>query len=301
LRGLHRVVWGFLPDLLVLPFVLCAGVAVMRLAVPQHASAALAMSVYVCASALAFAAGAWLLRRAMPDAIARAAPEYHGRAWLRAMLPLMLVSAMYTINTRTDIVMLGAIEGKAAAGVYSTAGRLADFVIFFIVAINAVLAPTAARLHARGDRAGLQRVVTLSARWIAALSIPAALALIIWSPLALSVFGPAFPAGAGALRWLCCGQIVNACAGSVALLLTTTGYERDALRGIAVGAALNVSANAILIPLYGINGAAIATAGSTIVWNTLLAVLVYRRLGINPTMFGRLARAAHPAARTEDA
>lgn len=90
------------------------------------------------------------------------------------------------------------------------------------------------------------------------------------------------------MRWLCCGQIVNACAGSVTLLLTTTGHEGDALKGIALGAIVNVIGNAVMIPLYGINGAAVATGLSTVVWNVALGILVYRRLGINPTMFGRL-------------
>ncbi|MCX7847292.1 MAG: polysaccharide biosynthesis C-terminal domain-containing protein, partial [bacterium] len=92
------------------------------------------------------------------------------------------------------------------------------------------------------------------------------------------------------LRWLCCGQVVNACAGSVALLLTTTGHESEALKGVTLGAVINVIGNAILIPRLGITGAAIGTAVSTVVWNVALAVYVYKRLGINPTIFGGLVR-----------
>lgn len=288
LRGLHHVVWGFLPDLVVLPVVLCAGVAVMRWGFREVASPLFAVGAGVAASVVAFGVGVLLLRRALTKEIRDAAPEMRVREWARALVPLMLVSAMYTVNSRTDQAMIGGMIGSAAVGVYSAAVRVADFVIFFIVAINAMLAPTAARLYAKKDTGELQRIVTVTARWIAGLSIPAAVALLVLSGKILALFGPGFPAGAWALRWLCCGQIVNACAGSVTLLLTTTGYERDALKGIALGAIVNVIGNAVMIPLYGINGAAIATALSTVVWNVALGILVYRRLGINPTMFGRV-------------
>lgn len=216
-------------------------------------------------------------------------PEKREREWLRALVPLMLVSAMYTVNSRTDQAMIGAMVGSGAVGIYAAAVRVADVVIFFIVAINAMLGPTVAGLYARRDQEGLQRIVTMTARWIGGLSIPAAVVLYGLSGRILSLFGPEFPAGAWALRWLCCGQVVNACAGSVALLLTTTGHERDALKGITLGAVVNVAGNAVMIPRYGINGAAVATAFSTVVWNVGLGILVYRRLGINPTMFGRLS------------
>lgn len=290
LRGLHRVVWGFLPDLVVLPVVLCVGVAVMRWGFPRQASPLFAVGAGVTASVVAFGVGAWLLGRALTREIREAVPEVRAKEWGRALLPLMLVSAMYIVNSRTDQAMIGGIVGSAAVGVYAAAVRVADLVIFFIVATNAMLAPVAARLYAKRDMEGLQRTVTLTARWVAGLSLPTALILLAGSSWILGIFGQEFKAGAVALRWLCCGQIVNACAGSVALLLTTTGYERDALRGITLGAIVNVIGNAVLIPWRGIEGAAMATAASTVVWNVVLAVYVYRRLGINPTMFARVRK-----------
>ena len=296
LRGLQHVVWGFLPDLVVLPAVLCAGAGLMRWGFRGLASPLFAVGAGVVASVAAFGVGAWLLRRGLTREIREAAPEMKVREWGRALVPLMLVSAMYTVNSRTDQAMIGAMVGSEAVGIYAAAVRVADVVIFFIVAINAMLAPTVARLYAQRDREGMQRIVTVTARWIAGLSVPAAVVLYAMSGGILSLFGAGFAAGAWALRWLCCGQIVNACAGSVALLLTTTGHERDALKGITLGAVVNVVGNAVLIPRYGINGAAVATAFSTVVWNVVLGILVYRRLGINPTMFGCLRKMNKEAA-----
>ena len=67
-----------------------------------------------------------------------------------------------------------------------------------------------------------------------------------------------------------------------------TGHERDTATGVGIAAAVNVTLNVLLIPLWGIEGAAIATAISLMTWNILLAVWVYRRLGIYTTAAGSL-------------
>ena len=53
-------------------------------------------------------------------------------------------------------------------------------------------------------------------------------------------------------------------------------------------AVLNLVLNLLLIPAFGIVGAAVASAISLISWNLILAVLVYRRLGIHSTALGQI-------------
>jgi len=81
---------------------------------------------------------------------------------------------------------------------------------------------------------------------------------------------------------------VNAATGSVGNLLTMSGHERDAARGFVFAAVLNLVLNVLLIPAYGIVGAAVAAAISLISWNLILAALVYRRLGIHSTALGQI-------------
>jgi O-antigen/teichoic acid export membrane protein len=65
-----------------------------------------------------------------------------------------------------------------------------------------------------------------------------------------------------------------------------TGHERDAAFGITVGATANVILNALLIPRWGMEGAAIATGFSLLLWNVILVVRTRQRLGIRPTALG---------------
>ena len=95
-------------------------------------------------------------------------------------------------------------------------------------------------------------------------------------------------ASGSALKILCIGQLVNASVGSVGVLLDMTGNEKDSAGAIGLGAGANVALNALLIPRYGVEGAAIATATSIVIRNILLSVRVRQRLNISPTIFGKI-------------
>jgi O-antigen/teichoic acid export membrane protein len=144
-----------------------------------------------------------------------------------------------------------------------------------------VLAPHFARLHAQNDTARLQRLVTMSTRAILLFSVPVVLVIGVFGETLLEVvFGAEYRRGYETLTVLAIGQLANAATGSVAVLLNMTGFERDTAKGFSVSALLNIALNLALIPLFGMMGAALASAISTTLWNGVLVWLVYRRLGI---------------------
>ena len=104
------------------------------------------------------------------------------------------------------------------------------------------------------------------------------------------IFGKEFIGGSTALAILSVGQIMNAGMGSVVTLSNMTGYEREAAKGVGIAALVNVILNAVLVPFWGLNGAAMATVAGLIIWKLLLVVWVRKKLGIQPTAVGRLNR-----------
>jgi O-antigen/teichoic acid export membrane protein len=78
--------------------------------------------------------------------------------------------------------------------------------------------------------------------------------------------------------------------GSVAFILNMTGHERDSAWGISAAAGVNVLLNLALIPSFGIEGAATATAASLAIWNIILARRVFQRTGLVSTAIGRVSR-----------
>jgi len=280
LRGFRHVLAAQLPDQILRQLLLVVFVGGVLL-VSENVTPPLAMGLHSLAALLALLVGLIWIARVVPGEVRTEPPRYEMRAWLSALMPLTLIGGMQVINGQFDILMLGPLAGAESVGIYRVAVQGATVVAFALTAVNMVIGPHIARLHSAGDHQRLQRVVSLSARAILALAMPAAGGFILFGgPILGWLFGEPYSHGGTALAVLCAGQLVNAAMGSVGLILNMTGHERDTALGVSVAAALNVVLNLVLIPLYGIEGAAAATAISMTVWNVWLAQRVYARTGL---------------------
>lgn len=290
LVGLHQVILGQIPELLIRPMFLFLLMGGTYLGLGQVAATpSWTMAMNVIAAAIAFVLGAWWLLLRLPESVKQSTPTYQSRAWLRGALPLFLVGGMTIINNQAGIVILGLLRTAEEVGNFRVAGTGASLVAFSLMAVNSVLAPTISQLYTQGDSVLLQRVVTLSARAILLSSLPLALILVLFGKQLIGImFGPEFIPAYPTLAILCVGQLVNASMGSVGILLNMTGHEGDTARGRAIATVLNVCLNVLLIPFWGIEGAAIANLASLVVWNMLLALWVRQKLQINSTAFNIL-------------
>jgi O-antigen/teichoic acid export membrane protein len=289
MQAIGRVLSGQLPEYLIRPFLILAGVLVLELAGHGALTATTALAANVTGVAVAFTVGAILLKRALPHALRSVAPRYVTREWLRASLPMMLIAGVWLANSYAGILVVGTLQGARAAGVYTVVQKGAELIVVLLAAVNMPLSPAIARLHARGDRAGLEHTTERMARATLYVSAPLALAFALLPNVYLSIFGSGFRSGSTALVVLAIGQLINAAAGPSGTVLIMTGQERVAVRGVAAGLIANVVLAVALVPPLGVTGGAIAFASSLMIWNTILVVLGRRRVGINVTAFRRFA------------
>jgi O-antigen/teichoic acid export membrane protein len=287
LRGLEHVLAGFVPELAAMPVMTLTFVAAGVVVLGQAFDPVAAMAAHILAAVIALAVAGWLLIDRLPSAVRRAVPALRHREWLAAAMPLLFISGAHVINRQTDVVMLGVLDGAEAAGIYAVAARGVQLITFVTYAVAAPLAPRVAALHTSGDIQGLRRVVTSSARVMLVFSLPAVALFLILGPWLLGFFGAEFTAGAPALAVLALGQLASAAAGPAGLTLLMTGHERAAAVGAAIGAVVNVLLNLLLIPAFGLLGAAAATAIATTLWSLIHVLMVRRRLDIDSTALGR--------------
>jgi O-antigen/teichoic acid export membrane protein len=286
LRGLHRVVIGQAIDLLARSFVVLLIVSIVFLLWPSLREPYVAMAAQLFGAVAVMLVGAWLLRRLTPLPVRKIQAEYHDRAWLRSALPFALIGGAGVVNSQTDLIMLGWFTSAGDVGVYSVAVQGATLVAFGLQAANMVVAPQFSRIYAQKDMVRLQHLVTQSARVILMVALPVALIFILAGEFIIPwVFGAEFSAAHAPLAILAMGQLVNAGFGSVGFLLNMTGYERISSRILWQTALLNILLNAIMIPLFGIVGASVATAISLVIWNALLYREVRKHLRISSTAF----------------
>lgn len=211
--------------------------------------------------------------------------ELPRRAISLSALSFGAITSLHLINDNLDILMLGLLTEARDTGLYRGATVLSQLVVFGLGVVNYVILPRIAGLHARGDRAGLQRLVTKSARIISVLAAIGLVVIVVAGrPLLSLLFSPEFAEAHTALIILALGQFANALFGPVALVLNMTGHERLTLIGVLVAVGLNGVLNLALIPNYGIEGAAIASASALILWNVTLAIFLRRKVGYCSTV-----------------
>lgn len=289
LQGLRRVVLAQIPDVLVRPvlFLVLVGIA-WKFTGSALLTPMLTIGLYFVAVAVPFALGIVLLFRAVPAIVWKSSFATDYTRWRGSLLPFMLLHTSNLLVSQIDTLMLSAFSTDSSVGLYRVAWQGGEVISFALVIVNIVIQPMISRLYTQGDYARLQRMVTLTARLVAAITFPLALFLIILGPWLLPlIFGSAYQASYPPMAILIAGQLINVAAGSVGLLLFMTGHESDAARAIGLAAVINVVLDWVLIPYFGVEGAAVASTVSLMGWNVYLFRRVRRRLGIDPTVFGR--------------
>ncbi len=198
---------------------------------------------------------------------------------LQISLPLMFAQSVQFIMAWTDKLMLGNMMSAEQVGVYFTAFKLSMFGSISLMAINSIASPKFAEIYAKNDLLELKKVVQQSTKIIFWSTLPLIIFFFIFPEFLLGIFGSEFKAGVTAFVYLSIGKLISAFSGSVGNLLQMTGRQVTFMNILFFGAIINVVLNLLLIPLYGINGAALASMISLSSWNLIMVYFAKREYG----------------------
>jgi O-antigen/teichoic acid export membrane protein/SAM-dependent methyltransferase len=206
---------------------------------------------------------------------------YEGLRILKSSGPLTLSRLLRTLIFSSDVVLLGFMAGERAVGLYNAPYRLCYLLLALSVAVQVSYLPPIARASVLGFKQ-MSVLAGRSMELASSLGIPLTVGgIILAGPLLNAVFGPDYVEGAAAFRLLLL-SIGFIFISSVAhnLLLAADRLKIETWI-IAAAALLNVGLNLLLIPRYGLVGAAFSTAlaEGLILFLTLMTV---SRLGIRP-------------------
>lgn len=233
---------------------------------------------FMAARAAAFLLASVLTTRA----IGRPFPAFDLAFWLDLQLraiPFGAFIVVLQLYNYIDIVMLGVMRGDSETGLYSAAYRVYEGFSHIPSIISVVLTPRLAREFV-SDR-GSHRRTAFGGVWMAAvLGIPAALGAVVAAPfLTQLLFGADYAPSARVLQILAVGFVVV----FPLAVLHAVAISTDSVRALVVtailGAIVNGAANIVLIPTYGMHGAAIATIIGEAVSLCVLAAGLLRRDG----------------------
>ncbi|MCI0503247.1 flippase [Candidatus Micrarchaeota archaeon] len=167
--------------------------------------------------------------------------------------------------TRLMIGYLSASDATLAVATFSIAVSLSSVTLIFSSAIGSIFLPLMAKLYGNDDRGKMRDVTGTSQRWAFFLTIPLAIAIAVYSEEVLGTFyGSSYAWGGAALSIICIAMAIRSISAMLSLSLASMRAIRLTFMTSLVSGLINLALNLLLIPHYGIMGAAIAMAASAI-------------------------------------
>lgn len=199
--------------------------------------------------------------------------------------PLFKVSFVGVLLTWAPLFMLGIWVSSDQVGIFGAALRISILVSFVLLTVNNVSAPKFAELYSARKLQELEKTARHTAMLTTIFASPLLLIFIFGGHQVMALFGESFVHGYLVLVILSVGQFVNAVTGSSGFILTMSGHENEAWKAVLYSVCLLLSFSILLIPTYGINGAAFAVMVSEITKNSLLVYYCNNKVEINPLPF----------------
>lgn len=285
LQGLHYVVLGQVPDVLLRPLLLSILVLLVTTAgVALGPAGAMGLNSLGACAVFVFAQF-WLKRRLphdRPSEVARG-----GRRWLASSIPMALTDGMRVLQSEVSILLLGLLAAPPDVGLFRIASVTSFTAAMPVSVINFVAFPLIAKLFTQNDTKNLQKALThLAQAQFAGVVLLCLPLLFAAEPLLNLVFGAGYVPAANALRILVVAQIICAGLGASVALLNMTGHEQRVTRAMAIALVLNFAAVAILSTLWGIVGAAIGVGSALVCWNVQTWLDSRRFLRIETSVIG---------------
>jgi O-antigen/teichoic acid export membrane protein len=202
------------------------------------------------------------------------------KEYLKYSFPLTLATIMAVVIDKIDIIMLGQMATNKEVGIYQITVQVANLISIMLLIFNTVFAPKISKLYHSNKLDDLRRIYISSTRVLGLIGVIFIFLIICFGNYFLIFFGPEIAQGQTSLTLRGIGQFVNVAVGSVWLMLSMTGKPKLQMYANLIACLLNVILNFILIPKYGINGAAFASMISIVFTNIIGYILVSKRFQV---------------------
>jgi O-antigen/teichoic acid export membrane protein len=180
-------------------------------------------------------------------------------ALLRLSFPFGVIGFTLGLSYRFDTVLLSIFRGDVETGYYNAGYNLVFSAVVLSNVLNTALYPSLAR-RAASDPSMLPDIYARTLRYLMCAALPIAVG--VWATadqLVVFLFGDSYLPAASALRiviWVVPFMFASEFLGYVVVL---QGEERRVARSVLISTAINVVANLILVPRFGLIGAAVMT------------------------------------------
>lgn len=177
-----------------------------------------------------------------------------------------LATMGWLIITQTDTLMLTYYSSLENVGIYNVAVTVSMTLLYFAHAISAAIYPTFSEFKTREDTSNLSDMTSMIYSYIQIVVLPIAIIFFFYPEIIISIlFGPFYAVGAMVLKIFAVAMPLISIGIINYNILAAIGRAQESFKIMLSGAMLNIFLNFLLMPQYGILGAAIASVLSYII------------------------------------
>jgi stage V sporulation protein B len=190
-------------------------------------------------------------------------------------------NAINMINYQADIILIGYFLTATDVGYYAVAVGLSKFFWIIPQAVQSITYPATSEYWSKNNHSALQLMIDKSMKYTACVLLPIGLGVGFFAKEIITlIFGDGFVHAVLPLQILIVGTVVFGLIKSVGSSVTGMGRPDIALKLVCISATTNVVLNVLLIPIYGIAGAAVATTVSLFIGSLLGIFVTVKMLNI---------------------
>ncbi len=208
--------------------------------------------------------------------------------WWGLAAPWVLILLATDFLFDFDLLLLSGLMDKDMLAVFGVCTRIFALAAFGVTAVYAVSMPDFFESEANADREAFHRKLGDANLVAAGLAAVLFVGVAVFSPLVLMLFGPEFVSGAGPLMVLCLVLVVRAAFGPASLVLSINKRPWVSLPAIVGSIGILIVGNFVLVPPFGLMGAALSALLAISIWSVTLWIVARRTVGIDVSILPRL-------------
>ena len=213
-----------------------------------------------------------------------AAAKRETREVLGFSLVIHASDLMTTFRENVQTLLLGALNTITSVGLFAVANQVNLVGHMFHTSMVTAANPIISELHDSGDRSQLARMYQTTTKWSFTVNLPLFLIMVLFPAAVMSIFGKSFVDGAPALMLLAGANMFDAATGTCGSIIDMTGYTKLKLLNAVVRLGLSLVLSVLLIPQWGVLGAAAAAlivVGTTNLMRLAEVFILFRMLPYN--------------------
>jgi len=195
--------------------------------------------------------------------------------------PLLFYNLCAFLIAQGDIWLVGSLVGESEAGVYAMAFRIVAILSLAINTINVVIPPMVVGLHEKGDKAGVENLIRMTATMASMACFAGFAVLFVFaSDIMAIVYGEQYRDGAVVLRLLALGQLIITLSGSCGYALILLGHRVTILKISLITVTVIFGVGVYVARTYGMEGVAALMMLAMLLHRAMMCIALFRHEGI---------------------